>query len=96
MHISPETNPINPVRLSAASSEPVTSKSGAEAVSFAKEADHFRQGLLAELTHELKKLPDIRQDVVDTAARDIDSIDLKEFGSRLAAELNSFESTDSK
>lgn len=96
MHISRETNPINPIRLSAASSEPVSSKSGAEAVSFAKEADHFRQGLLAELTHELKKLPEIRQDVVDTATRDIDSIDLKEFGSRLAAELNSFESTDSK
>lgn len=96
MHISPETNPINSMRLNSASTEHVSPKSHAEAVSVAKEADHFRQGLLSELTHELKKIPDIRKDVVASAARDIDSIDLTKLGSRLASELNRSEPADSK
>lgn len=96
MHISPETNPINLRRLSPLSTEPVSPKPHAEAVSVAKEADYFRQGLLSELTRELKEIPGIRKDVVASAARDIDSIDLTELGSRLASELNRSEPADSK
>ena len=96
MNILPDTNPINPMRLSPASAEPVSPKPLAEAVSVAKEADYVRQGLLSELTHELKKIPEVRKDLVASAARDIDSIDLTELGSRLASELNRSEPADSK
>lgn len=96
MHIPPETNPINPMRLSPASTEPVSSKPHTEAVSAAKETDYFRQGLLSELTHELKKIPEVRKDLVASAARDIESIDLTELGSRLASELNRSEPAGSK
>ena len=44
----------------------------------------------------LKKIPEIRNDVVTSAARDIEAIDLKELGSRLAVELNHSDLTDSE
>lgn len=96
MHISSDTNSINLTRLSTASSEPLTKKVNAESVPALKEADVFRKGLLADLTQELKEIPEIRKDVVASAARDLEAMDLKEFGSRLAAELNRFEPTESK
>ena len=52
--------------------------------------------MLADLTQELKEIPEIRKDVVASAARDLEAMDLKEFGSRLAAELNRFEPKESK
>ncbi|MGB0418674.1 MAG: hypothetical protein ACPGF8_03695 [Opitutales bacterium] len=96
MHISSDTNPINLKRLSAASTEPLSKKVQAESVSAVKEADVFSKGLLADLKQELKEIPEIRKDVVASAARDLETMDLKEFGSRLAAELNRFEPTESK
>lgn len=91
MHLSSDTNPINLTRLSTASTEPLTKKVLSESVPAVKEADVFKKGLLSELTQELKEIPEIRKDVVASAVRDIEAMDLKEFGSRLAAELNRFE-----
>ena len=95
MHISSDTNPINLTRLSAASTEPLSKKVQAESVSAVNDADVFRKGLLADLTQELKEIQ-MRKDVVASATRDLETMDLKEFGSRLAAELNRFEPKESK
>lgn len=95
MHISSDTNPVNLSRLRAASTEPTIKKVQSEPVPAVNEVDVFRKGLLADLTQELKGIPEIRKDVVASAARDLEAMDLKEFGSRLAAELNHSEPTDS-
>ena len=96
MHISPDTNPTNRTQPSAASGESLTKKVHAESVSTVKKADVFHRGLFADLTHELRKIPEIRKDVVALAARDLQAIDLKELGSRLAAELNRNDPSESK
>lgn len=96
MDISPDTNPVDTTRLSPASITQLRKKGHAAPVSTVKDADVFHRSLLADLSLELKKMPEVRNDVVATAAHDIDAIDLKELGSRLAAELNHFDPSKSK
>lgn len=96
MHISSDSNPINPTRPSSVPTDSVKAHPKLEATAKVGEADLFRGGLFAELASELKKMPEVRNDVVVSAAREIDTIDLKELGSRLAVELNRFDPADSK
>ena len=55
MHISPDTNPVNPTRLSTSPTKPHANKVQADPLSASNQSDVFRKGLLADLTHELKK-----------------------------------------
>lgn len=90
MEINPNFSPIRPARTESAGKQPA-SASGSAKPPEAKDSVEFSS--FAELVDELKNLPDLRDDVVQVAVRDLDDpaypshLDLQALGQAFAQEL---------